>query len=83
MDDIANFLAESVFLFVGAVILALIAVALRFVWRDARRRGKPPALVVLLCLLSFPLGLVLWLIVRPKRLPSAGAQLGLEARRAR
>jgi hypothetical protein len=34
--------------------------------RDARRRGKSPVLVTLLVLLSFPLGLVLWLLFRPE-----------------
>lgn len=35
-------------------------------WRDAQRRGKPPALVVLLVLLAaWPLGLLVWLLIRP------------------
>ena len=35
-------------------------------WRDAQRRGKPPALVALLVLLAaWPLGLLVWLMIRP------------------
>ena len=33
--------------------------------RDAKRRGKSPLLVCLLVFLSFPLGLIVWLIFRP------------------
>jgi drug/metabolite transporter (DMT)-like permease len=82
MDDLANLFAESVLLVIGATLLAVAALTIRFVWRDARRRGKPPALVVLLCLLSFPLGLIVWLIFRPEPLPPAQPQFGLEGRRA-
>ncbi len=47
-------------LFVGFVLLAS-AIA-----RDARRRGKSPVLVMLLMLISFPLGLIVWLLFRPE-----------------
>ena len=35
---------------------------------DARRRGKSPFLVCLLVFVSFPLGLILWLLFRPEPL---------------
>ena len=35
---------------------------------DARRRGKSPFLVSLLVFVSFPLGLILWLLFRPEPL---------------
>jgi hypothetical protein len=38
---------------------------------DARRRGKSPRLVTLLVFISFPLGLIVWLLFRPEPLNGA------------
>jgi hypothetical protein len=77
MDHPSSSFAETVILMIAAILLALIVVTVRAVWMDARHRGKPSILVVLLCLLSFPLGLVVWLNFRPEPLPDAGRQLSL------
>lgn len=66
MDDISSLLAKSLVIMFLAFVLVLIAMMIRVIANDARRRGKSPVLVVLLCLLSFPLGLIAWLIFRPQ-----------------
>jgi hypothetical protein len=66
MDDISILLAKSLVIMLLAFVLVLIAMMIRVIAGDARRRGKSPGLVVLLCLLSFPLGLIVWLIFRPQ-----------------
>ena len=46
----------------------LLATLIYSIWacvRDARRRGKSPLLVAALVILFFPLGLIVWLLVRP------------------
>jgi hypothetical protein len=45
---------------------------------DARRRGKSPFLVTLLVLVSFPLGLLLWLLFRPEPLNGGGKSFRLK-----
>ena len=54
------------------IVLALVVLVL-YIWsiiwayNDAERRGKPGWLVaILVALLSWPLGLLLWLLFRPK-----------------
>jgi Na+/H+-dicarboxylate symporter len=66
---------------VAALLFLALALTIRAIARDARRRGKPPVLVVLLCLLSFPLGLIVWLIFRPALLPSNQQQFRLRDHR--
>jgi hypothetical protein len=68
MDDISILLAKSLVILFLAFVLVVIAMMIRVIANDARRRGKSPVLVVLLCLLSFPLGWVVWLIIRPELL---------------
>jgi hypothetical protein len=46
--------------------LALLAYLLTWSMKDARLRGKSPLLVCLAVLISFPLGLILWLLLRPE-----------------
>jgi hypothetical protein len=65
MDDISSFLAKSLAILILAFVLVVIAMMIRVIANDARRRGRSPVLVVLLCLLSFPLGIIIWLIFRP------------------
>ena len=43
----------------------VLGVCVRWISIDARSRGKSPSLVCLLVAMSFPLGLILWLLVRP------------------
>jgi len=59
-------------LLMGGLFLLAIGVALGFVARDARLRGKPPILVAVLVMLTFPLGLLLWIILRPEPLNGSG-----------
>jgi hypothetical protein len=66
MDEISTFLAKSLVIMILAFVLVMISMMIRVIARDARRRGKSPLLVVLLCLLSFPLGVIVWLIFRPQ-----------------
>ena len=49
--------------------------------RDAKRRGKSPVLVCLLILISFPLGVVLWLLFRPELLNGGGTTFRLQDHR--
>jgi hypothetical protein len=56
---------------VGLVVFVFIAVLIAsFCADDARRRGKSPILVVLICVFFFPQGLIAWLLFRPD--PIAG-----------
>ena len=46
----------------------LLATLIYSIWAcasDARRRGKSPLLVAALVILFFPIGLLIWLLVRP------------------
>jgi hypothetical protein len=47
-------------------IVLLLAGAVTFALRDAKRRGKSPVAVILLVLSVFPLGLAIWLVFRPE-----------------
>jgi hypothetical protein len=66
--------AETFFTGLGIVgIILAVVVLVLYVWsiiwayNDAERRGKPGWLVALLvALLSWPIGLLLWLLFRPK-----------------
>jgi len=51
----------------GVAVLALYVFSIMWSFSDAERRGKPGCLVALLvALLSWPLGLLLWVIFRPE-----------------
>lgn len=53
-------------LFIGLLILVLYIWSIVWVYRDAERRSKPGWLVALLvALLSWPIGLLIWFIFRP------------------
>jgi len=56
----------------GVLFLGLVAYTFAVCARDAKRRGKSPLLVCLLVFLSFPLGLIVWLIFRPPPVGGAG-----------
>ncbi len=52
---------------VGLIFFAIYIASIVWVYRDANRRGKSGILVALLvALVSWPIGLVVWLIVRDK-----------------
>jgi hypothetical protein len=68
-------MARSLVIMFLAFVLVLIALMIRVIANDARRRGKSPVLVVLLCLLSFPLGWIAWLIFRPQPVAHKKPQL--------
>jgi hypothetical protein len=81
VDDFSILMARSLVIMFLAFVLVLIALMIRMIANDARRRGKSPVLVVLLCLLSFPLGWIAWLIFRPEPLPRRRQPFRLEDRR--
>ena len=64
-----------------AIFVAILVWTLWVCAKDARRRGKQPMLVVLLVLLSFPLGFVIWLLFRPEPLDVGPADFRLEDHR--
>ena len=52
---------------VGLLFFAIYIASLVWVYRDANRRGKSGILVALLvALISWPIGLLIWLLVRDK-----------------
>jgi Na+/H+-dicarboxylate symporter len=53
---------------IACFFLFLLFISIRMLATDARRRGKSSILVVLLALVSFPLGLLIWLVFRPEPL---------------
>ncbi|MBR0571570.1 hypothetical protein KB205_13120 [Microvirga sp. STS03] len=51
---------------IGLVLLVLYCWSVVWAYKDANRRGKPGWMVaILVALMSWPLGLVLWLLFRP------------------
>ncbi|MBM3793007.1 MAG: hypothetical protein FJW31_02860 [Acidobacteria bacterium] len=48
--------------------IALIAVTTRWLFRDARQRGRTPLATLAMLLAFFPIGPLIWLMVRPPRL---------------
>lgn len=53
---------------VGIVLLVFIFWSVIWSYQDARRRGKSPWLVALMVLLMvWPVGLILWLLLRPQK----------------
>jgi hypothetical protein len=67
LDDVSSWL-------IGGLFLVLVGWTVRTTAVDARRRGKSPLLVCLLVFLSFPLGLIVWLVFRPARLNGVSAR---------
>ncbi|SIT77381.1 hypothetical protein [Pontibacter indicus] len=53
---------------VGIVLLVFIFWSVIWSYQDARRRGKSPWLVALMVLLMvWPVGLIIWLLLRPQK----------------
>jgi hypothetical protein len=55
-------------------ILAVLIVTVRMCAKDAIRRGKSPWLVTLMVIVFFPVGLLAWLVFRPKIVKPDGPQ---------
>jgi uncharacterized membrane protein YhaH (DUF805 family) len=55
-------------------ILATLIATVRMCAKDAIRRGKSPWLVTLMVIVFFPLGLLVWLVFRPKIVKSDASQ---------
>ena len=59
-------LEAILFLLMGLLGVALYVASIVWAYRDAERRGKSGPLVALLvALIAWPLGVVVWLLVRP------------------
>ena len=56
--------AAGIFAVASLALLSLVYIA--WAIRDARRREKSPILVVIAVVFFFPVGLVAWLLLRPK-----------------
>jgi hypothetical protein len=77
MNGISEVLAKS---FVILIVCSLL-ISMKMLAADARKRGKPAILVVLLAFASFPLGLLLWLVFRPDSLEVQRRQFQLQDHR--
>ena len=67
MENAANLLLIFFVAVMGLVIFGLYVWSIIWAWTDADRRGKPGwAVALLVALVSWPLSLVVWLVVRPK-----------------
>jgi hypothetical protein len=64
------FQSGELFLIAAAVLVTLFY-SIRMGVVDARRRGRSPLLVAALMILFFPVGLLIWLAVRPARIDVA------------
>ena len=78
MNGLSSYVASLISLI---VFLAVLAWILRICAADARRRGKSPLLVTLLIFVSFPLGLLVWLLFRPEPLNGGNCGFRLEDHR--
>lgn len=64
MDVLSMF--SLLFMVFGLILFGLYIASIIWAARDAKRRGKEPLLVVLLvALVPFPFGLIIWLVIRP------------------
>jgi hypothetical protein len=66
MGDSSNPLQKYLnLLYICFVLLVALALVVRVVANDARKRGMSPMIVPLVVFLTFPLGLLGWLLLRP------------------
>ncbi|MEJ8800511.1 hypothetical protein [Pontibacter sp. H249] len=65
MEDLA--VGLGIFgIIVGLIVLVIYIWSIIWSYKDAERRGKPGLLVaIIVALLAWPLGLLVWLLVRP------------------
>jgi hypothetical protein len=64
-ESLPHWLQNTLSITILVVGLCLVLFSCRWVGRDADRRGKSGCLVAILVLLTWPLGLLLWLFFRP------------------
>ena len=70
MENIAAVAAVALLLLFGTAMLCLYVYSAAWAYGDAEQRGKPGCLVAFLVLfLSWPLGLILWIVFRPEPRP--------------
>ena len=72
MDELAGLQSRILAILVIGTLLLGFALLLRAAASDARKRGKSPLLVILLIVISFPLGLIVWLLFRPEPIEPDG-----------
>jgi len=78
MDDPSGLLPRIFAILLTGILLIGFALLVRMTASDARNRGKSPLLVVLLVLISFPLGLIIWLLFRPEPIERDGPPFRLK-----
>jgi hypothetical protein len=79
VEAIMNYLWSYLQVVISLVVfLVILGWIIRVCAQDARRRGKSPVLVTLLVVISFPLGLLVWLLFRPEPLDGGGKSFRLE-----
>jgi len=64
-DSFPVWLQNTLSISILIVGLGLVLFSCRWVGRDADKRGKAGCLVALVVFLTWPLGLILWLVFRP------------------
>jgi hypothetical protein len=65
--DGTSMVAVIIALIIGLIVFAIYIYSIVWVYRDANRRGKSGVLVALLvALISWPIGLLVWVLVRDK-----------------
>lgn len=67
MQDSANLIGTLIVICISLPLLAVFIWSIVWAYNDAERRGKSGCLVALLVfLLTWPAGLILWLLIRPE-----------------
>jgi hypothetical protein len=67
-DVVGGLIGAFIFLCVGLPLFGAYVYSIFWAYQDAEKRGKSGCLVALLVfLLSWPVGLILWLVVRPEQ----------------
>jgi len=62
----------------GICLLIVFVITVRMNAADAKRRGKSPLMVTLLVVLLFPLGSLVWLIMRPPLMDAKAGNNGVD-----
>lgn len=66
MGNPSEFLRFLLGIVLACGLLFLLFLSIQMIAKDARKRGKPGLLIALLVLFTFPMGLLLWLLLRPE-----------------
>lgn len=73
MNDLPQLFTQTLFILLISIVVSIPLWSVVWAARDAEERGRPSWLVGLfVLLLAWPLGLILWLIVRPERQTGTG-----------